>query len=122
MIRIDADLFTYQDDLGYSKETFVVTVAQEPEKILKALERAGRRFMLIDEAGTEHSGADAAEAAYTSGLYTPNYCSTPTVTDAGVRMYVDCKGAIEDPMAEKLREVLREELEETSLDAHVKAE
>lgn len=111
MIRIDPDVFTYQEELDYSKETIVVTGFGGTDRIVEALKKAGRRFMLVDETGTEHPDHEAAEAAYTSGSYTPNYCSQPTVTDAGVEMYLDCKGAIEKAMADTLRQVLREELE-----------
>ena len=121
MIRLDPDVFTYQDDLDYSKETFIVTGTEGTEAVVTALERAAHRFMLVDETGAEHPDFDAADAALSSGLYTPNYCSGPQVTEHGVEMYLDCKGAIEDPMAKRLREILREELQAATQNAHVKA-
>jgi hypothetical protein len=117
-------VFTYQEDLGYSKETFVVTEAADDAAVVAAvvaaLERAGDRFLRVDEEGVEHTDATM-DQAYAAGLYTPNYVSDPEVTDAGVEMYLDCKGSIEDPMAETLRKVLREELEASGVRAHVRA-
>jgi hypothetical protein len=121
MIEIDPDVFTYQEEEGFSKETFVVTGAFDESAVVRALEQAGRRFMRVDETGVEHADEESAEAALESGLYTPNYVADPEITAAGVRVYVDCKGSIEDPMAEKLREILREELEAAAVDARVTA-
>jgi hypothetical protein len=55
------------------------------------------------------------------GLYTPNYVSDPRITRHGVQLYLDCKGAIEDPMAVTLRTILRQELLAADVHAHVKA-
>lgn len=120
-ITIDPDVFTYQEDLGYSKETFVVTGVEDDQVVVSALTQAGERFMLVDETGVEHADSSAAEAAFGSGLYTPNYVSDPEVTDAGVQLYLDCKGSIEDPMARTLRRILREELAAAGVRAHVRA-
>jgi hypothetical protein len=119
-ITIDPDVFTYQEDLGYSKETFVVTGGDDV-LVVAALTRAGTRFMRVDETGVEHPDNAGAEQALEHDLYTPNYVSDPEVTEAGVEMYLDCKGSIEDPMAETLRKILREELEAAGLHAHVRA-
>jgi hypothetical protein len=121
MIQIDPDVFTYQRDLDYSNETFVVTGTDETEAVVEALHRAARRFMRVDESGEEQVDDDAAQVAFESGLYTPNYCSDPAITETGVEMYLDCKGSIEDPMAMKLREILQQELDIANIDARVKA-
>ena len=122
MIHIDPDVFTFQEDLDYSKETFVVTGAQGSGAVVKALEKAAGRFMLVDETGVEHPDYQSLESATEAAdLYTPNWVAEPKITDRGVEMYVDCKGSIADPMAEKLREILREELEATGVDGRVSA-
>ena len=120
-VVIDADVFTYQEDLGYSHETFVVTGASDNRVVVEALGRAARRFMRVDETGEEHFSDESATAAYVAGLYTPNYVSDPEVTRRGVELYLDCKGAIEDAMAVRLRTILRQELEAAGVHAHVKA-
>ena len=44
-------------------------------------------------------------------VYTPNYVSDVTVDENGSPgFYVDCKGAIEPPMAVRFRQILVEEL------------
>jgi len=120
-IVIDPDVFTYQEDLGYSNETFVVTGAEDDRVVVAALNRAAARFMRVDETGEEHFSDAGATAAYAAGLYTPNYVSDPKVTGRGVELYLDCKGAIEDPMAVTLRTILRQELEWAGVHAHVEA-
>lgn len=121
MLHIDPDVFTYQQDLDYSKETFVVTGASGSGIIVDALEKAARRFMQVDETGVEHTTNESLERAFEDDLYTPNYVADPKITDRGVQMYLDCKGAIADPMAEKLRDILREELESAGVDGRVSA-
>jgi carboxypeptidase C (cathepsin A) len=121
VIQIDPDVFTHQPDLDYSNETFVVTDTDQTEAVVAALHSAARRFMRVDESGVEHADDATAQAAFESGLYTPNYCSDPEITEDGVQMYLDCKGAIEDPMARTLRDVLHQELEDAGIDARVRA-
>ena len=120
MIEIDADVFTYDEDEDYSKETFVVTGNFAPDVVMDALGRAAERFMAVDENGVEHDPTRLDEV-YLSGVYTPNYVSKPEITSRGIRVYVDCKGAIDDEMAQALRRVLREELDATGVDARVSA-
>jgi len=117
-VTIDDDVFTYDDDLGFSKETFVVTGDVETDIVVLALHRASARFLVVDEEGTEHPWSSRTEA---SELYTPNYVSEPRVTDRGVELYLDCKGAIEPPMSLTLRRVLHEELTLAGVNARVSA-
>ena len=124
MVTIDSDVFAYDDENDYSNESFVVSGSLDAATtyaVLAALSRAGARFMLVDETGVEHPHAEAAEAALRADLYTPNYVSDAEVTASGVEVYVDCKGSIEDPMAETFRRVLREELELVEVDVRVSA-
>lgn len=93
--------------------------AHEVEAVVEALRRAGPRLFCVDETGHEHDGQEAVDAAIDAGLNAPNYCSPPKVTDGGVQMYVDCKGAIDDPMAFKFREILQHELGHAGVDARV---
>jgi hypothetical protein len=121
VIEIDPDVFIYDDEEDFSKETFVVTGIFSDQIVVDALSSAGDRFMRVDETGVEHPDLVSTEAAGMAGLYTPNYVSEPEVTDAGVQMYLDCKGAIPDPTAHKLRQILKETLERVDVDAHVSA-
>ena len=107
MIRIDPDVFTYQPDLDMSNERFAVTGVQDTTVVVAALRQTSARFMLVDETGVEHVTGEALESGE---LYSPNYVSDPEITSRGIEVYVDCKGAIGDAMADKLREILVEEL------------
>lgn len=122
MIRIDPDVFTYQENADYCSEVFVVTGTDDTDAVYGALRRVRQRFQYVDNTGAELPDFDAIEEALSSGRYTPNYCSFPQITAPGeVEMYVDCKGEIPDPMADRLRAILREELEAANLAVHVKA-
>jgi hypothetical protein len=107
VITIDPDLFEYDEGLGYSLETFVVSSDFDPAAVMNALARAATRFMHVGDNGAED--LDLEEAAQ-ADIYTPNYVSDPRITEAGVEVYVDAKGAIDPPMAATLRRVLQEEL------------
>ncbi|HET7303858.1 MAG TPA: hypothetical protein VFJ12_04810 [Segeticoccus sp.] len=120
MIEIDPDVFTYDEDLDYSKETFVVTGDFAPEVVLAALDRVSERFMTVDENGVEHDPSRMDEV-YLADLYTPNYVSDPQVTSRGIQVYVDCKGVVPDPMTLTLHRVLREELGAAGVEARIKA-
>lgn len=109
-IVIDPDVFTYDESLDHSHETFVVITDAEQGSVHAALTRAAARFMRVDETGREHPDWEAAEAAMMQDLYTPNYVSDPEPTDAGLRVYVDCKGVVPDGMATTFHRILREEL------------
>jgi hypothetical protein len=121
VVEIDADVFTYQEELGYSNENFLVSGARDVQSVVTGLEAAGRRFLLVDQTGVEHPDRESAVAAVEAGLFTPNYVADPQVTEVGVEMYVDCKGVIAPPMADKLRQVLREELEAAGIEGRVRA-
>jgi hypothetical protein len=121
MIQIDPDVFAYREDLGYSNETILVIATNDTDVVVQALQGAGQRFMNVDETGAAHPDEESRDSADQAGLYTPNYVSDPKITDAGVEMYVDCKGSIEEPMAEKLRQILRETLEDAGVEARVSA-
>lgn len=121
MIQIDPEVFAYHEDLGYSNETILVVGTNDTDVVVQALRGAGQRFLNVDETGAEHSDQESADSAYQAGLATPNYVSDPTITEGGVEMYVDCKGSMEDPMAEKLRQILRETLEAAGVEARVSA-
>ncbi|KRF36595.1 hypothetical protein [Nocardioides sp. Soil805] len=118
MIVIDEDVYRDNGMHEGSNEIIVVTGHSEPARVIEALEKAGDRMLTIDDEGHVH--ADANQAAL-AGAYTPNYVSTPTVTDRGIEMYLDAKGSIGPEMADALRRVLREELERVVADARVSA-
>lgn len=108
VITIDPVLFDFNDSLGYSLETFVVTGDFDRPTVLAALARASERFLRVGQDGSEDLDPEEAAAA---GIYVPNYVSDPRVTEQGIEIYVDGSGAMDAPMAATLRRVLREELE-----------
>ena len=116
MIVIDPDLFDYDDALGYSLETFVVTGDFDRAVALDALARASERFLRVGHNGAED--LDPGEAAM-AGIFVPSYVSDPRVTEQGIEIYVDGSGAIDPPMAATLRRVLQEELESVLAAARV---
>ena len=118
MITIDPDLFEFDDSLGYSLETFVVTGSFDQQPVLDALARASERFLRVGQDGSE--GLDPEEAA-AADISVPSYVSDPRVTEQGVEIYVDGGGAMDPPMAATLRRVLREELEGVVANARVVA-
>lgn len=118
VIVIDPDLFDYDDSLGYSHETFVVTGDFDQSVVLDALGRASARFLRVGQNGAEN--LDPVEAA-TADVFLPSYVSDPRVTQRGIEVYVDGGGAIDPPMAATLRRVLREELEAVATSAAVVA-
>ncbi|GAB3440202.1 hypothetical protein GCM10027517_14490 [Phycicoccus ginsengisoli] len=120
-LTIDADVFAYREDVGVSNEVLRVVSDSGEEKVVRALAAAGARFMMVDEHGREYQDEAALESAAEADLYTPNYVSDPKVTADGVELYVDCKGAVEEPMAATFRKVLREELEAAGIRGTVRA-
>ncbi len=119
MITIDPDVLTYDDERGFSLETFAVTGDFEPSVVVAALDAAAHRFMLVDEAGTVHADFDTMHAA---GLISAaSYVSDAEVTERGVEIYIDCQGSLEDPVAVAMRTVLADVLAAVVSDAHVVA-
>lgn len=116
MILIEPDLFDFDDSLGYSVETFVVTGDFDRATVLEALGRASARFLRVGQDGAEDLDPDAAAAA---DIFLPSYVSDPRLTERGIEIYVDGGGAIDPPMAATLRRVLREELETVNASARV---
>lgn len=121
MISIDDDVFGYNEDLGYSSETFLVTGYTQPDAVLDALEKAAARFVRVDGSGAEHRDQESVVSAVEAGVAVPSYVSDPRITDAGIEVYVDCSGAVEPPMAERLRAILREELDAAGVTGRVRA-
>ena len=121
MIQIDPDVFTYQPAMDMSVERFVVRDVADEEAVLAALGRASDRFMAVDTNGVEHASEESMLAAVDAGADSPSYVSDPEVTPTGVEVYVDCKGVIEDAMANTLRGILREELTAVGYSGRVSA-
>ena len=122
MITVDPDVFAYDEEQYLSNEVAVVSGDLDRDQtaaVMAAIWRAGRRMARVDESGTEHADDEAAAAAYAEGLVTPNYVSDPRLTEQGVSVYVDCKGEIEDAMAETMRTILVEELEPLGFELRV---
>jgi hypothetical protein len=109
-VRIADDVFGLSSDGESSNEVILLTGDVGPATAEEALVAAGERFMLVDETGVEHGSRAEAAAALEHGLYTPNYVSDPLRTDAGIELYVDCKGWIPEPMRLTFRRILAEEL------------
>lgn len=116
MITIEPGLFDYDEELDYSPEAFVVSSDFSPAAIVEALNRAADRFSTVGDNGEENLDPD--EAAH-AGIYTLNYVSDPKITESGVEMWVDGKGAIDPPMALTLRRILVVELSRAVPSAHV---
>ena len=121
MIQIDPDVFTYQPAMDMSVERFVVRDVGDEEAVLGALGRASDRFMAVDTNGVEHASEESMLAAVDAGAGSPSYVSDPEVTSTGVEVYVDCKGVIEDAMADTLRGILRGELTAVGYSGRVSA-
>jgi hypothetical protein len=119
MISIDPDVLTYNDELGFSFETFAVTGNFEPAVVAAALDAAADRFMLVDEAGTMHPDFASMESA--GVISAASYVSDAEVTERGVEVYIDCQGGIEDPVGVALRHALAGVLEDVVSDARVVA-
>ena len=73
MITIDPDLFEFDDSLGYSLETFVVTDSFDRQTVLQALARASERFLRVGQDGSED--LDPEEAAV-ADIFVPSYVPT----------------------------------------------
>ena len=115
-VKIASDAFGFYADGTGSYETVRLSGTFDTELAVAALHRAGERFMLVDEEGTEYADLDSLEAAaLPRGLYSPNYVADPRPVDGGIDLYVDCKGVIEPPMAVTFRRILREELERSEI-------
>lgn len=111
-------VFGFSPDGTMSYEAIIVSSDAGSDVLVGALNRAGARFMLVTEDGTEHESDGGVER---SGLFSPNYVAEPQVLSDGVRLYVDCKGVIEPAMAMTFRHILREELVEAGVaDASVR--
>jgi hypothetical protein len=123
VVQIDDAVFAWNEENSTSNERILVTGSFSDADGIAALERLADRLMCVDDAGVEHTP----EARYAGDIvgddgemrYTPNYVSTPTPRDGGLAMNVDCKGAIEPPMAQRFRELLHEELAVLGDDVHV---
>ncbi len=105
MIAIDPDVLTYDDERGFSLETFAVTGDFEPSVVAAAFDAAANRFMLVDETGTVHADFDSMQAA--GVISAASYVSDAEVTERGVEIYIDCQGSVEDQVAVSLRTVAR---------------
>ena len=106
MIEIGDEVYSTDGD-HRSNETIFLTGAFEAEAGIEALKRAADRFMSTGEDGVEYEDIDV---AYERSIYTPNYTSEPEVTEFGIKLYVDCKSVIEDPMRTTFRRILTEEV------------
>jgi hypothetical protein len=109
MVQIDDDVFGEGAAWGASNEVIRLSGDFPPEEGVAALRRAGERFMLVDSRGVEYPTWELFNEIG-GDYYSPNYVSDPIVRPDGVRLYVDCKGGIEDAMRERFLVVLREEL------------
>ena len=96
MIEIGDEV--YSTDGHISNETIFLTGAFEADAGIEALKRAADRFMSTGADGVEYEDIDV---AYERSIYTPNYTSEPQVTEFGIKLYVDCKSVIEDPMRKR---------------------
>ena len=120
-VHVDPDVFAVHGRYGSSNESILITGSFSDAAGVAALNRFAKRAMNVDERGAEHRDVYASPPLDQSGetLYTPNYVADPVVTARGIRLYVDCKGAIEPPMRARFISILREELASLG-DVHVR--
>lgn len=113
-LRIAPDVFVSREDGTAPNEVILVSGPFDPDVAVIALRRAGGRFLLVDNRGTEYgteADVEAAELRLPAGdFYTPNYVAEPKVVDGGIELYVDCKGVIPPAMAATFQKILRAEL------------
>jgi hypothetical protein len=107
-VFVAQEAFGFWPDRTTSYESVLLSGQFDIDVAVSALRRAGARFILVTEDGTEHL---TEESVFATGLYNPNYVADPKVRADGIEFYVDCKGVIEPPMAATFRRILREELE-----------
>jgi hypothetical protein len=110
-IVLDPALFgPLSSGIGMSEDVLVLT--DERAAARRGVDAAGRRMLLVDETGHEHTSLDTVEAALAAGqdLYTPNFVSEAIGNEAGVRLLADVKGEDIPPIARRWRTILHEEL------------
>ncbi len=75
-LRIASDVLVSREDGSAPNEVALLSGTFDVDVALTALERAGARFMLVDDRGTEYAAeaeVDAAALRHVSGdFYTPN--------------------------------------------------
>ncbi|QCX26192.1 hypothetical protein FC770_02175 [Nocardioides jishulii] len=116
-IVIDADV--YGDAEWSSHERIVVTADAPREVLVAALEKAAYRMTFVGDNGRVYEDVVDAEM---EDVYTPDWFSEVKVDERGdAGFYIDCNGAIEDPMAARFKEILVEELVRAGIErAHVR--
>jgi hypothetical protein len=118
-LRIAPDVLVSREDGSAPNEVALLSGAFEVAVAVTALERAGARFMLVDDKGAEYPTEAEVEKAeqlhVAGGFYTPNYVAAPKVVDDGIELYVDCKGVIPPPMGATFQRILREELQRAGI-------
>ena len=118
-LSIASDVLVSREDGSAPNEVVLLSGAFDTDQAITALERAGARFMLVDDKGTEYptqADVEKAEQRHVAGdFYTPNYVADPKVVDDGIELYVDCKGVIPPPMGATFRRILREELQRAGI-------
>lgn len=108
-IVFDEDVYG-EDDTG-SNESIVVESHARSDVVVLALQRAAERMMSVGENGNEYGEIDRPPKDGDTEVYTPNDVSDVTVDRNGNPGFsIDCKGAIEPPMAERFRQIISEEL------------
>ena len=102
--------------------TFVVDAEsldhpQVLDAVATAVMAAGERFSRVDwDTGRELSEE---EINVPHAAYTPNFVSSPTVSDLGVAVWADTKGELNQPMLDGMLTILVEELTKLDVDTRV---
>lgn len=92
-----------------------LVASDDVEGAAEAVDAAVERFMLLDDEGRELTEAQAA-----SGLwFTPEYASDLHITDAGVVVYLDCRGEFSKTRGQRMIEILVAELWANGVSAHI---
>lgn len=94
-----------------SNEYVVVESDASNDVLVAALAKAAERMMSVGEDGREYDAEALSRGDI--DIYTPNSVSDVSVDENGnPGFYVDCKGAMERPMASRFRQILLQELEQ----------
>jgi hypothetical protein len=113
VIEIADEVYSTVGPARTALETIFLTGGFESAAGMQAIARVAERFMFVGADGVEY---DDIEIPSDRGIYTPNYCSDPEMTEFGIEFYVDCKSVIPAPMRTTFRRILEEELRAARID------
>lgn len=113
-IVIEDDVYAATDDPGEANGAFNESIVVESDGpqglVILALTRAANRMLWVDEDGHEQNRLELMRTPQNE-VYTPNSVTDVTLdANSNPGFYIDCKGVITPPMAERFQQILIEEL------------